>query len=125
MKRVILILAVVFLMVLRPGLSWAETRVYVSFSVGGAVAIGAGFLFWGISYSSRVSERISPEENPNRRSLITGASASNSQPSIQLLPIQMSQPITKDERTPADFLPAPQDPRTALSIEAPLLVLRW
>jgi hypothetical protein len=124
MKRGILILAMVFVMVLRPSLTRAETHVYVSFSVGGAVVIGAGVVYWGFSYTSQVSERKSPEENPNRRS-VTAASASNSLRSIQLLPILMPQPFTAEERTRADFSPAPEGPRAASSVEVPLLIFRW
>jgi hypothetical protein len=121
MRRGILILVVAFLIVFRPGLGRAETRVYVSVSVDGAAVIGAGVLYWSLSYTSRVSEHRSPEQNPGVLSLTTDASRSNSPRSTRLIP----QSQTAEERTRADFASIPDGPRAASSVEMPLLVFRW
>lgn len=36
----------------------AETRVYIQFSVGGAVMVGGGILWWGITQRTRVSRNL-------------------------------------------------------------------
>jgi len=125
MKQAALILIIAFVMILRPSPGRAETHVYVSFSVGGAVVIGAGVVFWGFSYTSQVSERKSPEENPDGLSLTPSASASSPSRSIKLLSMRLPQSFTAEDQTRAGIIPAPYGPRAAPSVEVPLLVLRW
>jgi hypothetical protein len=110
---------------LRPTPGRAETHIYVSFSVGGAVVIGAGVVFWSLSYTSRVSERKPREENPNRRPLFTSASASSPVPFMNLRSIHRPRPYTAEEGSRGDLIPAPDGPRAASSVGVPLLVLRW
>lgn len=123
MKRGILILTVAFVICLRPSLSRAETHVYVSFSVGGAVVIGAGVVFWGFSYTSQVSERKPSEENPGL--LTSTASATRTLHAVQPVPQPIPQFLSAGERTRADFTPVTDSPHAVSSIELPLLVFRW
>lgn len=52
--------------------SVAETRVYVSFSIGGAVIVGGGLLFWSLTYASRVSQdEPDPQAAPSLISSLT------------------------------------------------------
>jgi len=121
MRRGILILAIAFLIVFRPSLGRAETRVYVNFSVGGAVVIGAGALFWSLSTTSQVSQNKPSEKNPGRLSLTTDASDPGFLRDIQLVPPS----LPAEARTLADItliLPAPSE---ASSVEVPLLIFRW
>lgn len=124
MKRGILILMVAFLVILRPSLSRAETHVYVSFSVGGAVVIGAGVVFWSFSYTSQVSERKPSEKNPDL-SLTATASATNPLRAIQPVPQPIPQFLSAEGRARADFTSIPDGPRATSSIEVPLFVFRW
>ena len=47
-----------FLFFLFPSLAVAGTRVTFSVSIGGAVVVGAGFIYWGLSYSSTSYSRL-------------------------------------------------------------------
>jgi len=129
MKRRFLIPLVGLLILFGPTLARADSQVYVSFSVGGAVVIGAGVIYWGVSSSSRVSESAPPEENPNRLSLRKNGSAENPVRTIQFVPQlspQFVQPhVPIGERTRADFGSIPNDSRVASLVELPLLVFRW
>ncbi|MBI3611209.1 MAG: hypothetical protein HY204_10995 [Nitrospirae bacterium] len=125
MKKGLLILSVACLILFRPGPGLAETRVYVSFSIGGAVAIGAGVLYWSFSYTSQVSEQKPSEENPGRLSSTTDASELNPPRDIQLFSQLTPQPLTAQERTRADFTSAIDGPYAASTVELPLLIFRW
>jgi hypothetical protein len=59
MKRIVaLLIAALALTVGSPSAGAAETRVYFSISVGGAMVVGGGLLFWSLTYGSvRVSKR--------------------------------------------------------------------
>ena len=47
-----------FLFFMFPSLAVAGTRVTFSVSIGGAVVMGAGFIYWGLSYSSTSYSRL-------------------------------------------------------------------
>jgi hypothetical protein len=125
MKRRILIPAVVLFMLSWPGPSRAETHVYVSFSVGGAVVIGAGVLFWGISYSSRVSENEAPGGPSNRLSLATEKSAPKPTRSVRLITELIPQPAATEARTRFELGPVSRGPAESAFVGMPLLVFRW
>ncbi|HET6465351.1 MAG TPA: hypothetical protein VFH55_07060 [Nitrospiria bacterium] len=117
MKRRILIPAVALLILFGPKMAWADSQVYVSFSVGGAVVIGAGVIYWGVSSGSRVSRYTPSEEDPNRLRTI--------QFLPQLFP-QFDPPnVLLGERPRADFASLPNDSRTVSVVELPLFVFRW
>lgn len=120
MRRGILILAVAGLILFRPSLCPAATRVYVSFSVVGAVVVGAGVLFWRLSYTSRVGEHTPSEERPDRLSLTT-ASESDPPLGIRIAP----QRFASEDRSRVDDRPFTNDLRVPSSLEVPLLVFRW
>lgn len=122
MRRGILTLAIVFVMVLRPSLTRAETHVYVSFSVGGAVVIGAGIVAWSFSYSSQVSEHKPAEESPSRLSLTMESSESGPLRMIQDGQKRLPQLIPQ---RPEVITRLSNGPRAASSVEVPLLVFRW
>ncbi|MBI3597826.1 MAG: hypothetical protein HY203_11815 [Nitrospirae bacterium] len=129
MKRRLLIPAVILFMIFRPTLGRAETHVSVTFSVGGAVVIGAGVFYWGVSYTSRVSEYTPSEENPDRLSLTKDFAERNPSRTIRFLPQLLPQfvpPLVPvGERTRADFVSLLNDPRTASTVELPLFVFCW
>ena len=117
MKRRFLIPAVALLILFGPRLARADSQVYVSFSVGGAVVIGAGVIYWGVSSSSRVSQYTPSEEDPNRLRTI--------QFLPQLFP-QLDQPnLLLGERPRADVVSLPKDSRAVSVVELPLFVFRW
>lgn len=121
MRRGILILAIAFVMIVRPSPGRAETRVYVNVSVGGAVMIGAGALFWSFSYTSQVSQNKPLEKNPGRLSLTTNAFDPGSLRDIQLIP----QSLPAEERTRVDITTLLYAPYETSSVEVPLLIFRW
>jgi hypothetical protein len=117
MKRRFLIPLIGILIFFGPNLARADSQVYVSFSVGGAVVVGAGVIYWGVSSSSRVSESPPSEENPSRLRTIQF---------LPQLPPQFVQPLFSiGERTRADFGSIPNDSRLASLVELPLFVFRW
>jgi hypothetical protein len=121
-KRGILILSIVFVTVFRPSLSRAETHVYVTFSIGGAVVVGAGVVAWSFSYSSQVSEHKPSQESPGRLFLTMISSESG--------PLRMIQ--DGQNRLP-QFIPQISEiatrlsngPRAVSTVEVPLFILRW
>ena len=117
MKRWFLIPVVAFLMFFGPNPARADSQVYVSFSVGGAVVIGAGVVYWGVSSSSRVSRYTPSEEDPNRLRTV--------QFFPQLLPHFVQTHLPLEERTDADFATFSNDPHAASLVELPLFVFRW
>jgi hypothetical protein len=117
MKRRFLTRLVGLLILFCPNLARADSQVYVSVSVGGAVVIGAGVVYWGVSSSSRVSESPPSEESPNRLHAIQFLPQLPPQFVQSLLPI--------GERTRADFGSIPIDARVASLVELPLFVFRW
>ncbi|MBI3995853.1 MAG: hypothetical protein HY349_07745 [Nitrospirae bacterium] len=121
MKKGLLILSVTCLILFRPGPGLAETRVYVSFSVGGAAVIGAGILYWSVSYTSQVSQRKPQEENPGRLFPATDASETDPFQALQPEPQQ----VPHEEPIRADFTGIPDGLRAASWVEVPLLVFRW
>lgn len=125
MKRRILIPAVVLFMLFWPCPSRAETHVVVTFSVGGAVVIGAGVLFWGISTSTRVSEHNPSGEKSNRLSLSTDQSAPRPTRSARRVTQLIPHPVATEGRTGVEFSPFPEGPVESSSVEIPLLVFRW
>ena len=116
-----LIPVMIFFMIASPSLSRADTRVYVSFSVGGAAVIGAGILYWSVSYTSQVSQRKPPEENPGRLFPATDASETDPFQALQPEPQQ----VPHEEPIRADFTGIPDGLRAASWVEVPLLVFRW
>lgn len=66
MKIGIVTLLVLLILAVRPGATEASTQVRVQFTVGGAVMVGAGVIFWGISYriASGLSGRVPSEADP-------------------------------------------------------------
>jgi hypothetical protein len=98
----------------------ADSHVSVSFSVGGAVVIGAGVIYWGVSSGPRVGESTPSDENPNRLSLTNDGFARKLSPAIRFRP-----PYNGDKRPRADFVSLPNDSRAAPIVELPLFVLRW
>ena len=58
MKRIVVLLAAAVTLTLgSPASGAAETQVYVSIGVGGAVVVGGGLLLWGLTYTSQISRR--------------------------------------------------------------------
>ncbi len=125
MRRGILILAIAFVMIVRPVPGRAETRVYVNVSVGGAVVIGAGALFWSFSYTSQVSLNKPSEKNPGRLSLTTNAFDPGSLRDIQLIPQLIPQSLPAEERTCVAITSLLHVPYETSSVEVPLLIFRW
>jgi len=117
MKLRFLIPAVAIFILFGPKVARGDSQVYVSFSVGGAVVIGAGVIYWGVSSSSRVSQYTPSEEDPNRLRTI--------QFLPQLLPQFVQPHVPLGERTRADFVSLPNNSRAATIIELPLFVFRW
>jgi hypothetical protein len=66
MRRIVAF-ALGFCLMVSPLSAWgAETRVYVSFSIGGAIALGGGLLLWNLHYVERLS-KTAPEPPPEER----------------------------------------------------------
>lgn len=117
MKRRFLIRLVGLLILFGPNPARADSQVYVSFSVGGAVVIGAGVIYWGVSSSSRVSESAPSEKNPDRLRTVQF---------LPRLPPQSVQPLVSvGEPSRVDFGSIPDDSRVASLVELPLFVFRW
>jgi len=117
MKRWFLIPVVAFLMFFGPNPARADSQVYVSFSVGGAVVIGAGVVYWGVSSSSRVS-RYTPSEGDRNR-------LRTFQFFPQFYP-QFDQPLVPlGGRNRADSVSLAAHSRSASIVELPLFVFRW
>ncbi len=125
MKRLILTSVIVLFMIFRPGPVRAETRVYVSVSVGGAAVIGAGILYWGFSYTSQVSEHKPSDENSGRLSPTAPASEPNSPRTVHIMPQLIPKPVTTQEPAAADAIFVSAGPFASSSVELPLLVIRW
>lgn len=88
--------------------SVAETRVYVSFSVGGAVIVGGGLLIWSLTYASRVSQNEpDPQAAPFLISSLTDASERREATATDLFVEKRPEPV-----------PPPL-------LELPLWVFRW
>lgn len=117
MKRVFLIPVFVGLTVFSPAPSYAETRVYVTFSVGGAVVIGAGMVYWSISSTSRVSEHKPSVEAMSDLPLPAAGTAFRFQSNDRQA--MKPDPVLPE---PMPILPVRQD---TSQIEIPLLVFRW
>jgi len=117
MKRRFLIRLVGLLILFGPNLARADSQVYVSVSVGGAVVVGAGVIYWGVSSGSRVSATAPSEENPSRLRTIQF---------LPHLPPQFVQPIVPvGEGSRAEFGSIPNDSPSASLVELPLFVFRW
>jgi hypothetical protein len=129
MKRRYLIPVVVLLSLLGPNLARANSQVYVSFSVGGAVVIGAGVIYLGVSSSSRVSDSTPSEENPNRVSLTPPGSVENPLRTLyflpQLLPHFLQPLVPPGEQPHGNFGFLPNNSRAASTVELPIFVFRW
>jgi protein-S-isoprenylcysteine O-methyltransferase Ste14 len=41
-----------------------ETKIYISISVGGVIAVGVGFVAWSIGYRTRVADRADSPDRP-------------------------------------------------------------
>lgn len=96
---------------LLPSAVSAETRVYVTFSVGSAIAVGGGLIFWGVSYSTRVSRNL---ESPTVSDPSSGPSAASFQAPDRSNGFLMEPPDT-----------IPRNPRDAGLPGLPLFVYRW
>jgi len=129
MNHRVLIPVVALLILFGPNPARADSHVSVSFSVGGAVVIGAGVIYWGVSSGSRVSESAPSDENPNRFSLTKDGYARNPSSKIRfpppLLPPFLPPPVPVVEWMRADFVSLPNDSRAASIVELPLFVFRW
>jgi hypothetical protein len=107
MRRIV-VFALGFLLMAPPfSALGAETRVYVTFSVGGAIALGGGLLLWNIHYVERLSKKepIGPREEGLARLRQTGSQE----------PRQAELPQTREEVTLA----------SASRLEVPLFRFRW
>ena len=109
MKRTVIAFVMGLSMILWPiATSAGETRVFVSFSIGGAVIVGGGLLFWSFTYTSRVSQNEpDPGTTPSRVRSLTEAPGQTQQTAADLWV----------ERWPEPVQPLP--------IELPLWVFRW
>ena len=109
MKRTVIALVIGLSLALWPFEdSVAETRVYVSFSIGGAVIVGGGLLIWSLTYSSQVSRN--EPDLPAAPSLIgsfTGVREGRETTATDLFVEKRPEPV-----------PPPL-------LELPLLVFRW
>ncbi len=88
--------------------SVAETRVYVSFSIGGAVIVGGGLLIWSLTYASQVSRN---------------------EPDLQAAPSLISSftdaPEGREATATDLFAEKRPEPVPPPLLELPLFVFRW
>ena len=107
MKRSVLILILGWPLAFWPFAAEAASRVYVSFGVGGAVAVGSGLVFWNVGYARELKR---PPETEPSQSVAHLRSEKGTE-----TPLYFSNPFV-DERSEA------VRPRW---VEFPLFIFRW
>ena len=113
MKRMWLIAAFAVWIVLHPSAKEAEARVYVTVSVGGMIFFGAGAIFWGVSYSTRVSGLNTPASENRSKALFSKQDAG------WLTATGTSGSMTEPGPEPINTA------RHAMELQVPLFVYRW
>ena len=113
MKRIGLIAGFALWSVLHPSLREAEARVYVTVSVGGMVIVGAGVIFWGVSYTSRIGDLNVPPSETRSKALFS--TRDRMKISAAAAPRVIPEAGPERKLTPGGLT----------EIEIPILVYRW
>jgi len=103
--------------------SVAETRVYVSFSIGGAVIVGGGLLIWSLTYASQVSQFVPRIEHSSHLRFEVNEPNPQAAPSL----IGSFTGVREGRETTATdlFVEKRPEPVPPPLLELPLLVFRW
>lgn len=107
MKQVVIFLILVILVCITAKAAEASrTRVYISISVGGAVVVAGGFIYWGLTYGSEVSQK----DHPAIPSVANSFRETQRRPFTPLIDFS-------EQNSGLSFSP--------LDMELPLFIYRW